>query len=249
MPADPAAAQPVGHRVLVVGDSVALTLGRGIERWGAANGIAVMNAGALGCSLQDDDLVRGYWGVARRPDDPCRSHETWPHVLDTFAPDTVVVLFGAWDVYDASWDSGQTWHAPGDDEWDRHYEAAIEDAATRLSANGARIVWLTPPCFRARPGSWDAKREWYDPARVDTLRVLAERVAARNHMQVSRVLTGLECPTVDLAGRPDGVHYSDPGADRAATALAPDLLAARVMQSASETSTARIAQRLGADRF
>ena len=59
----PPRSQPV-HRVLVVGDSVALTLGRGIERWGAKHGVYVWNAGALGCTLVDGVPVRGYWGVA-----------------------------------------------------------------------------------------------------------------------------------------------------------------------------------------
>ncbi len=218
--------KPVGTRLLVVGDSIALTLGRGIERWGTMNGITVMNGGALGCTLQDNARVRGSSGVTYRPEDPCRSHQRWPEVLTAFAPDVVVALYGAWDVYDASWDNSGTWHAPGDPEWDRRYAIAIDDAVARLSARGATVVWLTPPCFRGAPGDVATNGEWYDPARIEALGTIADRVAARNGMRISRTLTELECPEVNLDIRPDGAHYSEGGADRTADALAPDILRA-----------------------
>src|SRR4051794_12594097 len=55
-PAAPTTTARRVQRVLVVGDSVALTLGRGIERWGARHGVVVWNAGALGCALVDGAL-------------------------------------------------------------------------------------------------------------------------------------------------------------------------------------------------
>ena len=55
------------------------------------------------------------------------------------------------------------------------------------------------------------------------LREIALTVATRTGMTVSPTLAERECPDVDLEGRPDGVHFSDPGADAAATALDPEL--------------------------
>ena len=214
--------RPSVHRVLVVGDSVALTLGRGIERWGAKHGVYVWNGGALGCTLLDGVPVRGYWGVQTRPVDSCRTRESFPDAIRRFDPDVVVVLYGAWDVYDASFDRGRTWSSPGSAEWDRRYAADIAAAAQRLEARGARVLWLSPPCFVPHPGASDAGAVWYDPARVDALRSVALSVAARSGITVSDIAHDLGCP-VDLAARPDGTHYSDAGADAVTVRLGPEI--------------------------
>jgi peptidoglycan/LPS O-acetylase OafA/YrhL len=215
--------KPRVQRVMVVGDSVALTLGRGIERWGARHGVYVWNGGVLGCALLDGVEVRGYWGVADRPPDSCKTRETWPAVLAKFRPDVVVVLFGAWDVYDASFDHGRTWTSPGDPQWDLYYRERVADTARRLSASGAHILWLEPPCFAAYPGASDAGEPWFNPARVDVIGAIDRQVAATNSMSVSAVAHDRGCP-VDFSSRPDGVHYGDPGADATAALLAPQIL-------------------------
>lgn len=226
-PADDAPGSPAvslrGRRLLVVGDSVALTLGGGIERWGARHGVVVRNAGALGCALIDGAHVRGYWGVAFRPPDSCRTAVTWPGVLADFRPDGILVLFGAWDVYDASWDGARTWSPPGSAPWDEHFERAAAAAIERLTATGARVLWLAPPCFHARSGDPAAGREWYDPERVAVQHRLATRVVPRAGVTVSTTIADRECPA-DLAARPDGVHFSGPGADAAAAALEAELV-------------------------
>jgi lysophospholipase L1-like esterase len=218
-----AVAKPRVRRVLVVGDSVALTLGRGIERWGGRHGVFVWNGGALGCALLAGADVRGYWGVEYRPPDWCNTRATWPKVLAEFEPDVVVVLYGAWDVYDASLDHGVTWTSPGEPAWDAFYRGIVADTSARLSATGAKILWLAPPCFAAAPGADDADAPWYDPARVDTIGAIDRQVAAHNHMTVSPVAHDLGCP-VDYGARPDGVHYADTGADAVANRLGPQIL-------------------------
>ena len=218
----PAPPPPRVERVLLVGDSVALTLGRGIERWGLQHGVAVLNDGKLGCSLLNGAFVRGYWGVEWRPPDACHTDAEWASIMARFHPDLVVALFGAWDVYDASWDGGHTWHPPGDAIWNAHYTALVADAVNRLRATGAHELWLDPPCFTAVPGRGDPSAPWYDPARVDAVSAVFGRVAQAEHVAVTGVVHAAGCP-VDLSTRPDGVHYSDPGADRVAARLAPIL--------------------------
>jgi len=206
-------------RILVVGDSVALTLGRGIERWGAQHGVAVLNDGVIGCPLLLGVDVRGYWGVASRPPDICQTLRTWPKYLSEFRPDLVIALYGAWDVYDASFDHGKTWVSPGQPVFDRFYTGQVEDAARRLGATGARVLWLTPPCFAANGGSLDPNAVWYDPARVEVLTHIEHQVASRNGMAISDIAHDTGCP-VDFGIRPDGVHYSDSGADITTAKLA-----------------------------
>jgi peptidoglycan/LPS O-acetylase OafA/YrhL len=210
------------HRVLVTGDSVALTLGRGVERWGTRHGVYVWNGGALGCTLLDGAQVRGYWGVQTRPRDSCRTHETFPAAIRKFDPDVVVVLYGAWDVYDASFDNGHTWSAPGSAVWDRHYAAAVTAAVHRLTSRGAHVLWLAPPCFAPKPGAPDANAVWYDPERIETLRALVRGLAPQSGFTVSDVAHDAGCP-VDLSTRPDGTHYSDAGADAVMARLGPEI--------------------------
>jgi lysophospholipase L1-like esterase len=226
-----AAPRPV-QRVLVVGDSVALTLGRGIERWGAGHGVTVLNDGLIGCSLLNGVEVRGYWGTTTRSSDPCRTRTTWPTLLRRFDPDVVVVLYGAWDVYDASFDRGSTWVAPGQPEWDGYYSKQVADAARRLHATGARVVWLTPPCFAAARGASDANAPWYDRARVEAARTLEHAVAKHNDMTITDVVHDAGCP-VDRATRPDGVHYSDAGADAVSARLGAVITAAQPVSESS----------------
>jgi peptidoglycan/LPS O-acetylase OafA/YrhL len=211
---------PPLKRIMIVGDSVALTLGRGIERWGAKHGIAVLNDGVIGCPLLNGVEVRGYWGTADRSSDPCQTHRTWPKYLSEFKPDLVIVLYGAWDVYDASFDHGHTWVSPGQPKFDTYYATRVADASHRLRATDSRVLWLTPPCFAANGASENPNAVWYDPARVSVLQSIDHRAAAGPGVTVSDVVHNSGCP-VDPKMRPDGVHYSDAGADAQLAGLAP----------------------------
>ena len=220
---DPSPDSP--RRLLIVGDSVALTLGRGIERWGAARGIQVLNEGQLGCGLLNGAEVRGYWGVKTRDADPCHQQALWQKTIATFRPDMVVVLFGAWDVYDASWNGGNTWFAPGTPTWDAHYEPEVAETDTILHASGARVLWLEPPCFADTSPTDTTPPPWYSPSRVAVVGGIEQEVAARDGEYATNVVHQSGCP-VSLTMRPDGVHYSDPGADAVAPAVGRAILRA-----------------------
>jgi hypothetical protein len=207
-------------KILVVGDSVALTLGGGIQRWGARNRITVHNGGALGCTLMDDNLVITYSGVGRRPADSCRTRETWPVVLRKFRPDLVIALFGAWDVYNMSWDGGHNWSWAGRSGFDKRYLRAMGDASQRLASDGAHVLWLTPPCFGPHPSDDNPRSPWYDRRRVAALGKLLHTVAAATHESVSDVVQTAGCP-VDYKNRPDGVHFSTAGANAMMSTLGP----------------------------
>ncbi|HEY1738491.1 MAG TPA: acyltransferase family protein [Acidimicrobiia bacterium] len=219
----PSASRDSPQRVLIVGDSVALTLGRGIERWGAAHGMQVENEGQLGCGLLNGAEVRGYWGVETRNADPCRQVPLWQQRIATFRPDVVVVLFGAWDVYDASWNGGHTWFAPGTPTWDAHYEPAVAATDAILSASGARVLWLEPPCFADTSPTDTSPPPWYSPSRVAVVGSIEQEVSARDGEFATDAVHQSGCP-VNLTMRPDGVHYSDPGADRVAPAVGDAIL-------------------------
>ena len=203
------------ERVLVVGDSVALTLGRGIERWGFSRGVPVWNLGRPMCPIGRSDMHVGYEVVST---DGCAN---WPELyssaVEAFDPTTVVVLSPIWDGmlhYNDAWDGLR---GPGDPEYDEWLRSEYALAASTLSARGARIYWLEAPCGEGRE---------LTAAAAGLNRVL-ERVA-RDRADSERVeLTRLLCePTGAFAESraDDGYHFTDPGADLVAGWLMPQLL-------------------------
>ena len=71
----------------------------------------------------------------------------------------------------------------------------------------------------------DPNAVWYDPARVEVLRKIDHQVAARNGMVISDVVHDAGCP-VNRQMRPDGVHFTDAGADATLAYLGPIILQA-----------------------
>jgi hypothetical protein len=210
------------QRVLVVGDSVALTLGRGIERWGPAHGIGVVNAARYYCAVARGGAIEDFLGVGASAG--CEEWtEHWAAELDRFDPDVVVILTTIWDVSRrrrVEW--GPDWVGPGDARFDRWARAEWQAAARLLGSRGARVVWLTAPCAA-------------EAARSERLAYGARHYApglARPGVDVVDLAAHV-CPggrfsdTIDgVAGsRPDGLHFSDPGADAVAAWLGPQLLA------------------------
>ena len=221
--AAPAPAPPV-QRIMVVGDSVGMTLGRGLERWGRDQGVAVLNSARFWCAIVRGGEVGALLGKRSSPQ--CESWPIkWAADLDRFQPDVVVVLTTIWDVAGRrrpEW--GPDFIGPGDPRFDRWVVSEWRAAAQLLGSRGAQVVWLTTPCAAA--------------PEVD--RMLQH---ANEHYVTALALGGVTtvdldahvCPggtfseTVDGVGdaRPDGLHFSDAGADVTARWLGPRLLAAR----------------------
>jgi lysophospholipase L1-like esterase len=144
-------------------------------------------------------------------------------VLHDFRPDLVIALFGAWDVYDMSWDGGHTWSWAGRSVFDTRYLEAMRSASNRLASDGAHVLWLTPPCFGPHAGDDNPKSPWYDPRRVAALGKMLHTVATDTHQSASDVVHTAGCP-VDYKTRPDGVHFSPAGADAMMSTLGPVVL-------------------------
>jgi peptidoglycan/LPS O-acetylase OafA/YrhL len=211
---------PPVHRILLVGDSVAQTLGRGLERWGPQHGVRVVNAarfycgiargGRLAMTLGHDQSTCGDWS------------RQWPPLLDRFHPDLVVVLSTIWDVggrQRAEWGSGYV--DQGDPRFDQFIEGEWRQAETLLASRGARVVWLTDPCAAnaALSGRLRRANDTYLPALRRTTGVVTVDLAA--HVCPGGQFTDQLGPVAD--GRPDGLHFSDPGADWVAQWLGPAL--------------------------
>ena len=211
------ATQPVS-RVMLVGDSVAQTLGRGFERWGAPHGVAVWNVARFYCGILNGGDIE-----VMETQKSCDQLPTWRDQIAAFHPDVVVVLSTIWDVVPRQWAPGEDFLLPGVAPFDDRYVDEYSRAVDLLSSGGARVVVVDPMCVAS---SEHSRRLQYVRAR------LLPRVAqVRPRVHLVDVTSRL-CPggafDPDLGGvagaRPDGIHFDDQGADWVASWLMPILV-------------------------
>ncbi len=210
---------PPVQRIMVVGDSVAQTMGRGLERWGPTRGIEVLNAARLWCGIARGGRLGTMLG---RSATACEDWpQRWPELAGNFHPDVVVVLTTVWDAGVRQRDEwGPEYVGPGDPRFDKFMGDEWAEAVRVLRSTGARVVWLIPPCA-------------LDPASDLGIAYSAIHYvrAAANAGAIPIDLAHRVCPAGkfrnDLGGvagiRPDGLHFSDPGADLVAAWLGPQL--------------------------
>ena len=145
----------------------------------------------------------------------------WPPLLDRFHPDVVVVLSTIWDTtarQRSEWGPGYVDH--GDPRFDQFVEGEWRTAANLLSSRGARVVWLSAPCAATgvSAGLAYANRTYLPELRRTTHVVTVD---LDHHVCPDGTFSDQLGPVAD--GRPDGLHFSDPGADWVAQWLGPAL--------------------------
>jgi peptidoglycan/LPS O-acetylase OafA/YrhL len=216
-------------RVLVVGDSVALTLAEGMANVGVERGISVRDEGSIGCGL-----IRGgdiwYQGQLAPVLDRCAQWPVlWAEAVQQFQPDVAVVLVGTWDAYDRNVDG--RWVRFGTPEWDTGWTADLHQAVDVLSSGGARVVVLTVPYYEYRysVNAPDLSRSVFDRSRVDHMNRLIRALAADPRVAVVD-LNGFLSPdgrvheTVDgQVVQGDGVHFTPWGSRYVSDWLLPKL--------------------------
>jgi peptidoglycan/LPS O-acetylase OafA/YrhL len=213
-------------RIMVVGDSVGLSFGRGLELWAAETGDAVVRNDAIrSCSLGRHLRVRLPFGQEVPVPHSCADWDTvWPETIARFDPDVVVLLYTMWEIEYRQMPDGR-WAIPGDPEFDRWQLSEYQTASDILSARGAQLLWLNTAC-EGKP------IEPHDPFWIHNVRTLPRLAASRSAVHIvdmNRLLCPHGSPTLDFGGvhdaRPDGSHFSDAGALAVARWLMPILLA------------------------
>jgi peptidoglycan/LPS O-acetylase OafA/YrhL len=240
--AAPVTAAPV--KVLVVGDSQGATLAQGLDASPGAHGLSaqpglvVWNRAILGCSIStassfviDGDRQRNKCGG-----DGAWQRQ-WASDVAAFRPDVVVVQAGAWDLYDVAGPGDSVVH-PGDPAWKTSYTNDVKTLFDTLSATGAVVVAIRPPCYGTTEvvGSGATPPERLDATRIAGIGS-AWQTAARSRDTRLLDLGDTLCPggRSDASLRPDGAHYDDAGADHVAAIVARavrNVAATRALQAA-----------------
>jgi hypothetical protein len=181
VPAKPPAALPPGDhvRVLLLGDSMALTLGEGLKVDAAAWGTTVDNQGAVGCDLDPDSTVNIEGSITQAAQGCADWPTKWRRLIDQTDPDVVAVELGRWEVSDRIIDGH--WTQIGQPAWDRVYAAELSRAIRILSSKGAHVVIFTLPYIvqttEAPNGEpWDINQ----PVRTNEYNALVRQVVARS---------------------------------------------------------------------
>ena len=218
-----------GHqtRVLVVGDSLSLTVGFWLTPYASRYGVVLRGRPLDGCGLATT-VPYNFHGTLSYPLAPCANWPTlWGTDVTQLKPQVVVLIVGFWEAMDRLY-QGRYQHL-GQPSFDAYERANLERAVSVLGAGGAHVVLMTSPYYDSGEQldgqPWDED----DPARVDILNAMIESVAAEHPGQVSviplnRYLDPDGHYTASIDGQvmrfADGVHTTQ----EAGTYLAPKIL-------------------------
>jgi hypothetical protein len=207
----PTAAAPL--RTLLVGDSIATTLGpsfvRGAELYGAHTSVPqghmeTMAGPGFGFTSWRPGVIEG------RLKDGFAVFRHWPALIDAAIarhdPDVVLVLVGSWDIVPRV--VGDRLLGPGDCAWPSWYRRLTETAWRHLTSRGARVLWLAFPCTKRSA----------DPAHYSLNHVLRSLADAHPTSTAYLDLDGFACPDgvpVHSMRAPDGSLHAVRGGDDA----------------------------------
>jgi hypothetical protein len=238
-------------RGVLIGDSVAFTLGAGFERAEPPT-LDITNAFVLGCGVIRGDA---YIGSRWHPNAAAceRWSDSWPEVIQRRQAQIAVAFWGAWDMFDRRV-GGQVlrWGTP---ELDRFLTGELDRALAVLESAVSRVVLLTAPYFEPPDLATrvDRYQSLFERDRVDHWNELLRAVAQAHSDSVTVVdLHAYLNPNGEfvnaIAGvdpvRSDGIHFSPQGADVVARWLSPKFVRiARQEQTLVATTNAGVGAR------
>ncbi len=256
-----------GHRppvrVLLFGDSVALTLGLGLGTPAdqAKYGYVLADKGILGCGvlmgpavelLGSRDLTQPACdGSPAAPGAPLNKQPwpvQWKAAMDSDKPNVVALLAGRWEVVDREYHG--TWTNILNPKFAAYVKSQLDFASRLVTSTGARLAFLTAPCTDEGEQPDGAPWPEDNPARLAEYNRLVREVAAEHPKTDSVVdLYGAVCPhhmftsTIDgvVVRRTDGVHFTDAAGTALAHTLMPPIVAAGRAQMAETTTTSTVA--------
>jgi peptidoglycan/LPS O-acetylase OafA/YrhL len=255
-PGAPTFAQPV--RVLLFGDSVALTLGLGLSDAVDQNkyDYVLSDEGILGCGVVDGPEV-DLLGAHDTTPSACNGSpftpgeslpaQPWPYqwlsAMNEVKPNVVVLLAGRWEVSDREY-QGQ-WTNILNPVFAAYVKQQLNKASQLVTKTGAHMVFLTAPC--TNEGEQPDGAPWPEDnlKRLDIYNQLVRQVAAEYPTTDSVVdLFAASCPggrySTSIHGvavrRSDGVHFTVAGGQYLAPLIMPPIVAAGKAQAAATGS-------------
>ena len=214
--------------VSIVGDSQAHSLAVNLPA-GIEDTFTIRDDSLDGCSVYDNGNVVSSLSTFSNSFGICADwQDEWAEAgADA---DVVLVVLGAWDLFDLELDSGSIGFATP--EFDQVFTANLNEGLDRATENGAHVGLLEVPCMRpvsAEGAGVPPLPERGDDARVahlnDLLRSVADSRSDTSFVVGPTEWCSDETIATDLGYRWDGVHVYKPGANLIYETIAPALLA------------------------
>ena len=221
-------------RFLLLGDSVALTLGIGLSYNSRPRyGVVLNNQAPLGCDL-DPTLQVNTTGTVSLAPAGCRDwRQTWATQVGAYRPQVVGLALGRWEVADHLYQG--KWTHVGQRDWDRHLVAELTEGVKILSADGARVVLFTMPYVDPPQESPDGSPFSENlPSRADAYNRLVNEVGRADPgvvtvIDLNKMLDPKGQFTMTIGGVTarwsDGVHVSLPGGELVQPKILPTVAA------------------------
>jgi SGNH domain (fused to AT3 domains) len=236
----PATSSSKPVKVLLVGDSVAGSLGVGLAAEAQPYNVQIVNEGSPACSVSMESEIRVLWYTVS-PDPPCdvggnpnSLFETWRAWVNAYNPDVVIYLARG-ETFDE--EVGGQWQNIGQPGFDSYLANRFRQAVSVLGSKGASVVLLTTPYYDS--GTSPAGTPWPEdaPTRVTLDNATIREVASTTPSESdgSRVYvfdlnalvspSGAFSPTVNQVNVRcnDGVHFTRSGGIYVGERLAPEL--------------------------
>ncbi len=224
VPESGSSSRPGATRVLMLGDSTALTLSLSLSHWADAShdGLDIINNAVEGCGVT---VVQSYLSDGTEIPAPTRCNSDtpgvgqWPALLGEelmqYRPKAVILLAGRWETYDAVDAAGQSTNIT-QPTYARYVEGQLQRFVTISVAGGCHVVLMTTPYFDSGDAPNGQISPEDEPGRVRDYNRLVRDVADANPRTVSLVnlntmvsrdgrFTAMIGNT--LVRAPDGVHF------------------------------------------
>jgi hypothetical protein len=230
-----AAGPPV--KVLVVGDSTALTLDIGLNEHASSYGIAPVNGGIFGCGITTgaEYQLKGV-DAAMAPE--CSGTPPgfqWPKLwlfrMNEVKPNVVMILAGRWEVTNRTYDGH--WTNIENPVYAAYVKRQLQHAVQVAGSTGAQVVLMTAPCYDS--GEQPDGAPWPEDsrARLTIYNDLVRQVAASAPHTSLLNFNALACPggryeeSMDgqQVRQADGVHFTFSGGNVFAPQIWPAIAA------------------------
>jgi hypothetical protein len=235
-------------RVLLIGDSTAITLGEGLGEEPVEHryDFVLADEGILGCGVVEGPVVEIMGardivnpvcdGSPPPPGAPLADQslpDQWRHDMAVNRPNVVALLAGRWEVVDREYRG--KWTNILHPTFAAYVKRQLESASNLVTSYGAHMVFLTAPCTDEGEQPDGAPWPEQNPARLGEYNKLVREVAAE-HPQTDSVadLFAAACPGghysatkdgVTIRTVSDGIHFTPEGGVVLAPYIMPEIVA------------------------
>jgi len=195
-------------RILFVGDSVGVSLSNFYRPPPGTQPYSIKTDALLGCALGagTSPVVRQR---ALHPPGCDRQSTTWSQDVAATRPDLAIMLYGPWELGDVSvYNKVVKFGTAG---FRQMLLDQLDSARKILTLEGARMVILNIPCFKALDSVEGFPQAISQPNRSEWVNGVYRDYGAQ-HPEVSVIdLHRFVCPTGKFSGTVNGVRYTDDG--------------------------------------